>query len=215
MNCLYEHFIFRLITQIRGALVSVIYDKTLELKYDEYSDSAALTLMSNDIDNIASGIQNVHEVWASPIEVGIALYLLQRQVAWAATVPAALSVAVFYSTHLLSKSAPGRQKIWMQAVRDRVAFASSYLDASVTIKMLGLQKHFSRMLHQLRIDELNRQSKFRHLMVKMNLLGKFSLSEDILCRDLRCFQRAQQPISARFSHSVFSPVLHSIPEKDH
>ncbi|KAI3009272.1 hypothetical protein CBS147346_2163 [Aspergillus niger] len=171
MNCLYEHYIFRLITQIRGALVSVIYDKTLELKYDEYSDSAALTLMSNDIDNIASGIQNVHEVWASPIEVGIALYLLQRQVAWAATVPAALSVAVFYSTHLLSKSAPGRQKIWMQAVRDRVAFASSYLDASVTIKMLGLQKHFSRMLHQLRIDELNRQSKFRHLMVKMNLLA--------------------------------------------
>ncbi|CAK38280.1 uncharacterized protein An03g04880 [Aspergillus niger] len=161
MNCLYEHYIFRLITQIRGALVSVIYDKTLELKYDEYSDSAALTLMSNDIDNIASGIQNVHEVWASPIEVGIALYLLQRQVAWAATVPAALSVAVFYSTHLLSKSAPGRQKVWMQAVRDRVAFASSYLDAS----------HFSRMLHQLRIDELNRQSKFRHLMVKMNLLA--------------------------------------------
>ncbi|GKZ28606.1 hypothetical protein AbraIFM66950_010288 [Aspergillus brasiliensis] len=171
VNCLYEHYIFRLITQIRGALVSAIYDKTLELKYDEYSDSTALTLMSNDIDNIASGIQNVHEVWASPIEVGIALYLLQRQVAWAAAIPAVLSVAVFHLTHLLSKSAPGRQKIWMQAVRERVAFASSYLDASVTIKMLGLQNHFSTMLQQLRIDELERQSKFRHLMVKMNLLA--------------------------------------------
>ncbi|GKZ18301.1 hypothetical protein AbraIFM66951_000859 [Aspergillus brasiliensis] len=171
VNCLYEHYIFRLITQIRGALVSAIYDKTLELKYDEYSDSAALTLMSNDIDNIASGIQNVHEVWASPIEVGIALYLLQRQVAWAAAIPAVLSVAVFYLTHLLSKSAPRRQKIWMQAVRERVAFASSCLDASVTIKMLGLQNHFSIMLQQLRIDELERQSKFRHLMVKMNLLA--------------------------------------------
>ncbi|RAH61586.1 multidrug resistance protein MDR [Aspergillus piperis CBS 112811] len=171
MNCLYEHYVFRLITQIRGALVSVIYDKILELKYDEYTDSAALTLMSNDMDNIASGIQNVHEVWASPIEVSIALYILQRQVAWAATVPAVLSIVVFCCTHLLSKSAPGRQKIWMLAVRERVAFASSYLDASVTIKMFGLNNHFSRMLQQLRIDELDRQSKFRHLMVKMNLLA--------------------------------------------
>ncbi|PWY65371.1 multidrug resistance protein MDR [Aspergillus sclerotioniger CBS 115572] len=137
-NCLYEHHTFRLITQIRGSLVSVIYDKTLELKFDEYSDSAALTLMSNDIDNIASGVQNMHEVWASPVSVAVALYLLQHEVAWAAVVPAVLTFAVFYLTHLISKSAPGRQKIWMQAVRERVAFASSYLDASTTIKMLGL-----------------------------------------------------------------------------
>ncbi|RAL04613.1 multidrug resistance protein MDR [Aspergillus ibericus CBS 121593] len=170
-NCLYEHHTFRLITQIRGALVSMIYDKTLELKFDEYSDLAALTLMSNDIDNIASGIQNMHEFWASPISVAIALFLLQREVAWAAAIPAVLTLAVFYFTHLISKSAPGRQKIWMQAVRERVAFASSYLDTCTTIKMLGLHGRISSMLQQFRVNELNRQSKFRHLMVKMNLLA--------------------------------------------
>ncbi|PYI09672.1 P-loop containing nucleoside triphosphate hydrolase protein [Aspergillus sclerotiicarbonarius CBS 121057] len=170
-NCLYEHHTFRLRTQIRGALVSIIYDKTLELKFDEYSDSAALTLMSNDIDNIASGVQNMHEVWASPISVAIALFLLQREVSWAAAIPAALTLAVFFFTHLISKSAPRRQKIWMQAVRERVAFASSYLDTNTTIKMLGLHNRFSSMLQQFRINELNRQSKFRHLMVKMILLA--------------------------------------------
>ncbi|PWY69102.1 multidrug resistance protein MDR [Aspergillus heteromorphus CBS 117.55] len=170
-NCLYEHHTFRLITQIRGAIVSMIYEKTLDLKFEEYSDSAALTLMSNDIDNIASGVQNLHEVWASLVEVAIALYLLQREVSWAAAIPAVLSFAVFFFTHFLSKSAPRRQKIWMQAVRERVTFTSSYLDASATIKMLGLSGQFSTLLQQFRIHELKMQKKFRHLMVRMNLLA--------------------------------------------
>lgn len=128
--------------------------------------------MSNDVDNIAFGVQNMHEVWASPIETGIALFLLQRQVAWAAVIPAFVTVIAFVSTHFLSKSTPGRQKSWMQAVRQRVAFASTYLNASATIKMLGLQDSLSLILQQSRINELSQQKRFRHMMVKMNLLGK-------------------------------------------
>ena len=130
--------------------------------------------MSNDIDNISGGIQNAHEVWASPIEVGIALYLLQRQVLWAATMPAVISLAIFYCTGWIAKSVPGRQKVWMHAVQERVAFTSSYLDVSKSIRMLGLSNQFTSILQRLRINELNLQKKFRHLMVKMNLLGKSS-----------------------------------------
>lgn len=60
----------------------------------------------------------------------------------------------------------------MQAVRQRVAFASTYLNASATIKMLGLQDSLSLILQQSRINELSQQKRFRHMMVKMNLLGK-------------------------------------------
>ena len=127
--------------------------------------------MSNDIENISGGIQNAHEVWAGPVEVGIALYLLQRQVLWAAAMPAVISLAVFYFTGWIAKSAPGRQKVWMQAVQKRVAFPSSYLDVSKSIRMLGISHQFASILQMLRIKELNLQKKFRHLMVKMNLLG--------------------------------------------
>ncbi|KAJ5538214.1 hypothetical protein N7494_007693 [Penicillium frequentans] len=170
-SCLYQHHNFRLTTKIRGALVSLIFEKTLTLAFDEISDAAALTLMSNDIDNIAFGVQNMHEIWASPVETGIALFLLQRQVSWAAAVPAFVSVVTFVSTHFLSKSTPSRQKSWMQAVRQRVAFASSYLNNSATIKMLGIQDSLSSILQQFRIKELSRQKKFRHMMIKMNLLA--------------------------------------------
>lgn len=151
--------------------MSLLFEKTLTLAFDENNDAAALTLMSNDIDNIAFGVQNMHEIWASPIETGIALFLLQRQVSWAAAVPAFVSVVTFVSTHFLSKSTPSRQKSWMQAVRHRVTFASSYLNNSATIKMLGIQDSLSSILQQFRINELSRQKKFRHMMVKMNLLG--------------------------------------------
>ncbi|KAJ5652271.1 hypothetical protein N7507_009697 [Penicillium longicatenatum] len=48
-----------------------------------------------------------------------------------------MTVITFVATHFLSKSTPSRQKSWMQAVRQRVAFASDYLNDSVTIKMLA------------------------------------------------------------------------------
>ncbi|RAH78396.1 multidrug resistance protein MDR [Aspergillus japonicus CBS 114.51] len=170
-NCLYQHHNYRLMTKVRGALVSLIYQKTLTLQFDENSDSTALTLMSNDIDNIAFGLQNMHEVWASPVETGIALYLLQRKVSWVAAVPAFISLVAMSSTHLLSSSMPSRQKAWMQAVQQRVAFASSYLNSFAAIKMLNLHSRLGLIMQQLRIDELNRGTKFRHVMVKMNLLG--------------------------------------------
>lgn len=43
-------------------------------------DAAAVTLMSTDIDGIASGLQSTHDIWASVIELGLGVYLLERQV---------------------------------------------------------------------------------------------------------------------------------------
>ena len=70
----------------RGALVSVIYSKTLRVAHAEIKDAAATTLMSTDVDRIASSLQIIHEIWASVVELGIAIYLLQRQVGIAVVV---------------------------------------------------------------------------------------------------------------------------------
>ena len=41
---------------------------------------AAVTLMSADIDGIANGLQNLHELWAAILEMGLGVYLLTRQI---------------------------------------------------------------------------------------------------------------------------------------
>ena len=79
-NVIYKHKIFQLIVAIRGSLVTAIYEKSLNLMDRAVEGSAAVSLMSTDVEGIATNMQSVHEVWASLIELGISIFLLQRQI---------------------------------------------------------------------------------------------------------------------------------------
>lgn len=52
--------------------MSLIVTKTLTLDSNVIDDSAAVTLMSTDVESIAAGLENVQEIWAKLIEVGLA-----------------------------------------------------------------------------------------------------------------------------------------------
>lgn len=92
-TAIYKHKTYRVITMIRGALVSIVYSKTLLIQDGAFDNAAALTLMSTDVDRIASSLQNIHEIWANVIELGIAIYLLQRQVGVATVVTVGLVIS--------------------------------------------------------------------------------------------------------------------------
>lgn len=49
--------------------------------------AVAVTLMSTDTELICRSFATLHEVWASPIECGLALYLLYRQLGLAFLAP--------------------------------------------------------------------------------------------------------------------------------
>lgn len=71
----------------RGAVVSVIYQRTLLLQAGAYDESAAVTLMSSDVDRIAKSMEVVHEVWAQFLEVCIGIALLARELGWVSIMP--------------------------------------------------------------------------------------------------------------------------------
>jgi hypothetical protein len=58
--------------------VSLIHDKTLRLPLAIATEKAPLTLMSTDVERIGQGVQFIHELWASLVEMGIGIYLLVR-----------------------------------------------------------------------------------------------------------------------------------------
>jgi hypothetical protein len=72
---------------VRGALVSLVLCRTLESSAlpttgddkSEASNSAALTLIGPDVMAIASALENFHELWANPIEIVLAIWLLSRE----------------------------------------------------------------------------------------------------------------------------------------
>lgn len=64
---------------IRGALVGLIYQKTMTLEASSIAESAPLTLMSTDIDGIISSTRAFHDLWPGAIELGAGLFLLDRK----------------------------------------------------------------------------------------------------------------------------------------
>jgi ATP-binding cassette subfamily C (CFTR/MRP) protein 1 len=74
----YEHKTYRLLTMVRGSLISLIFDKTLRMNSSDAEDAEAITLMSADIDRINSGIDVVHDFYASLVESAIGLWLLYK-----------------------------------------------------------------------------------------------------------------------------------------
>ena len=79
---------------LRAGLVSIIYRKTGTLSVKDIDPATSMTLMSADIERIVQGWQTMHEVWANAIEVGIAIYLLERQLGVACVVPIAVSIGM-------------------------------------------------------------------------------------------------------------------------
>ena len=147
-NAIYYHKCYRFITSLRGCLVTMIYTKTLDLSITALDESAAITLMSNDTgdqsvfpsiahrmtdpldqftETICGGFQNLHELWAVPIELGIALWLLQRQLGLSFLAPAAVAIISALCTVWISQYIGNAQKIWNKGIQTRVDVSTSML----------------------------------------------------------------------------------------
>jgi ATP-binding cassette, subfamily C (CFTR/MRP), member 1 len=80
---------------LRGGLISMLYSKSTDLSVTAIDPASAMTLMSADIERITTGLQTMHELWVNLIEVGIAIYLLERQLGVACVVPIAVAICKF------------------------------------------------------------------------------------------------------------------------
>lgn len=76
----YRHMTYQLLTMYRGGLASLVFKKTLRLEASSVRDSAPVTLMSTDIESIVMSGDAIHDIWASFIEIPLAIYLLYRNV---------------------------------------------------------------------------------------------------------------------------------------
>jgi len=102
----YQHKTYQLVTKVRGCLVSLLYSKTLQSAPSTLSNRAPVTLMSVDVDGVTSAVPLYNEIWASAAEIGIAAWLLERQLGVVWIVPFGVAFRMFFppamirSTHL-------------------------------------------------------------------------------------------------------------------
>ncbi|KAL5086662.1 hypothetical protein Trisim1_008747 [Trichoderma cf. simile WF8] len=173
---LYKRQTYRCMTMIRSALVSLIYETTLQVRLTAATDKAALTLMSTDIDQIASGLENLDVVWASPIEIALAIYILVEEISLAALAPVVVVIACTASAFGLSIFAPKYQIAWVGAIQARVATTASMLGNMKGIRMSGLTSKYTSTIHNARVTELHKSLPFRRILVAANVFGTISRS---------------------------------------
>jgi ATP-binding cassette, subfamily C (CFTR/MRP), member 1 len=83
--------VFRMTVTIRGSLISIIYDKTLTLSPDGLSESAALAMVTTEVETVVLGFEDMHEVWANAVQLALAVWLLEQRIIWACVGPVIIS----------------------------------------------------------------------------------------------------------------------------
>jgi ATP-binding cassette, subfamily C (CFTR/MRP), member 1 len=102
---MYQYQNFRWITRLRGALIGLVYQHALQGKASDRGDITAVTAMGTDVEHIANGMEQFHETWASLLEVGIASWLLERQLFLACIAPILIVLGECYPHNALPVTA--------------------------------------------------------------------------------------------------------------
>ncbi|KAF2634043.1 hypothetical protein P280DRAFT_52852 [Massarina eburnea CBS 473.64] len=161
----YQHRTYRFITMIRGGLISMLYNKATEIALKDMDLASSITLMSADIERIVTGMTTAHEIWSNCLEVGLAIYLLSRQLGVACTIPIGVAVVSLLGSFAATSLVMQRQALWLQAIERRIAATSAMLNSMKGVKMGGITEVLREDLQQLRVDELNISKKFRKLLI--------------------------------------------------
>lgn len=168
---IYWYFHERSLCKFRAALGGAVYLKTTEMRLGPSGDSAAVTLMSTDVERIRVGLLNLHEFWGNSVEVALASWLLERQLGAAVAAPLIVVVCCVIAGAFANRYTGGRQKVWMAKIQKRVGLTANVISNMKHLKISGLAAHVEDLIQGMRVDELKAASRFRSVYVVAITLG--------------------------------------------
>ncbi|KAF4983690.1 hypothetical protein FZEAL_957 [Fusarium zealandicum] len=175
-SAFYGYYREKAICMIRGCLAAAVYRKTTEMKLTTADDSAALTLMSTDIERITNGAQSVHEIWANTVEVAIGCWLLEEKLGVAFVSPlVVIAVCVALLAWILTL-VERKQSEWMKKIQNRVGLTASTISNMKLYKISGITGPVAELIQRLRVEEVKLGNSFRWLWILAALLGFSPLS---------------------------------------
>jgi len=162
----YWYYQERTQTILRGFFISAIFQKTTETRVRSSKDEdnkAAITLMSADVERIYTGMRNVHEIWASVIQTGLACWLLYRQLGLAFVAPLVIVILSFSASLFMSKYAVRYQGAWMRLVQKRIGVTSHVLAHVKDLKISGMTGPATDLVQDTRVEEIAKGTNVRTL----------------------------------------------------
>ncbi|KAI5464884.1 P-loop containing nucleoside triphosphate hydrolase protein [Mariannaea sp. PMI_226] len=167
----YNYYNQKVVYMTRSCLAAAIYRKTTRTKLTAADDSAAVTLMSTDLERIIRGSPFIHEMWANTVEVAIGSWLLQRQLGVAFISPIiVIAVCAVILGRVLSLVGK-KQMAWMAKIQNRVGLTANAISNMKLYKISGITGPVADLIQSLRVDEIKVGNKFRWLAILAAVLG--------------------------------------------
>ncbi|KAF5492420.1 ABC transporter atnG [Colletotrichum siamense] len=164
-GCIYWRLTYKSLVKLRGCILAAVYEKTLGIDPARCDTTAAVPLISTDMERIIAGFKDVHEIWANTVQVAISVWLLYRELGIACVAPAVVATVSSLGSMLMSAFADKAQVSWMEATQERVAMTARAVAGMKSIKLLGLSESVYDLLQKLRKAELHAARHFRHIEV--------------------------------------------------
>ena len=187
----------------RSILVTETYIKATKASIGTGDDSAALTLMSTDIERINIGFLSLHDSWACVIQICIASWMLYNQLGVAFVAPMAVVIACFVGLVVLMNFTGDSQKMWMAGVQKRVGLTATVIASMKNIKISGLSNTIMGFVQKLRVDELATGTRFRKITIYAAL---FAFIPQLLSPPLT-FAIAQRTLTVRTMFTSLSYLI--------
>lgn len=83
----------------------MLYDRATDISITAADPTAALTLMSADIERIDTGWRTAHDVWANLVEIAVAIFLLERQLGVACLIPVGAAICELFKSEMKDQRA--------------------------------------------------------------------------------------------------------------
>ena len=160
-----------MLTMARSILVTEVFIKATEARIGTGDDSAAITLMSTDIERINLGFRALHDTWASIIQVALAGWMLNNQLGVVFIAPIGVVALCFLGLAILMKFIGDTQRLWMAGVQKRVGLTATVIANMKNLKISGLAGAIGDFVQNLRVEELAAGARFRKIGIIAALFG--------------------------------------------
>lgn len=158
-------------TMSKSILATEIFIKATEARIGTGDDSAAVTLMSTDMERIDTGLRNLHETWASIVQAALAGWMLYIRIGIPFVVPVGVVIVCFIGLGILLNFTGDSQRSWMAGVQKRVGLTATVIASMKNLKISGLSINIGDFVQNLRVQELAAGSRFRKILIVAALFG--------------------------------------------
>ncbi|XP_059256375.1 ATP-binding cassette sub-family C member 10 isoform X1 [Mustela nigripes] len=159
----YGYEVRKVTLQARGAVLTILYRKTLQLGPRRPPAGEALNLLGTDSERLLNFAGSFHEAWGLPLQLAITLYLLHQQVGVAFVGGLILALLLVPVNKVIATRIMASNQEMLQHKDARVKLITELLSGIRVVKFFGWEQALGARVEACRARELGRLWVIKYL----------------------------------------------------